>query len=116
MCGDHAGPKFRMHAAADSTGRHERFHRMLITWLRIALLFLLRLIVPAPPRRTRIDSSAPCPACGSRKGSIETVQAGQNNVVVQHTCATCKCHWCEQPIRSDVAIRAGNSVIPPTRA
>lgn len=119
MHGDHARPvaKLRMHGAfAVPIRRDWKVSGMLITWLRIALLFLLRLIVPAPPRRTHIDSSAPCPACGSRKGSIETVQAGQNNVVVQHTCATCKCHWYEEPIRTDVAIRAASAVNPPAKA
>jgi transcription elongation factor Elf1 len=88
---------------------------MLILWLRAALIFLVKLIIPEPTRRTRIDSTAPCPACGSRAGVIETVQAG-TKIVVQHNCSTCKCYWYEEPISADVAIRAANAVNPPTKA
>lgn len=88
---------------------------MLIRWLGIAFLLLAKLFIPAPERRTRIDPCASCPACGSAKGTIETVQAAQK-VVVQHNCQTCKCYWYEEPISTDVAIRAANAVNPPTKS
>lgn len=88
---------------------------MLILCLRAALNFLLRMIIPPPPRRTRIDPAAPCPACGSGKGTIETVQAGKD-VLVQHHCQTCRCYWYEEPISTEVAIRAASAVNPPTKA
>jgi hypothetical protein len=88
---------------------------MLIRFLGIALIWLARLFIPAPARRTSIDASAPCPACGGKRGVIETVQSG-TKVVVQHNCQTCKCFWYEEPIRTDVAIRAASAISPPTKA
>ena len=72
--------------------------------LRIAFLFLLRLFIPAPPQRTRIDPAAPCPACGHTKGEIRAVQQG-NVVLVRHDCETCRCRWYEEPIRSAAEIK-----------
>lgn len=88
---------------------------MLILWLRTAFIFVLKLLIPAPPQRTRIDPAAPCPGCGSGNGSVETVVA-EKKIVVQHHCLTCQCFWYEEPIRTDVAIRAATVVNPPTQA
>ena len=67
---------------------------MIIIWLKAALLFAIKLILPPPPQAVFpvIDRDEQCPACGHRNGGIECV-AEQNRTVVQHTCNECGAQW-----------------------
>jgi hypothetical protein len=53
----------------------------------------------------RINKNAPCPVCGARSGTLQTVNikenAGPNYVVsCQHTCKECVASWYERPVGS----------------
>ena len=93
---------------------------MIWLWLRACLAFLLRLLVPpgswvVPPLDRVIDSNAPCPACGARKGVLKFVRSADSkmaiaaernpmiavtmgNPVVSHTCQVCGFVWGDRPV------------------
>lgn len=76
---------------------------MILRFLWQAILWIGRLVIPGTPPRVRIDPTAPCPACGHRKGTIRTVRQGQK-VLVEHACEICEARWYEDPIRDQNAV------------
>lgn len=72
---------------------------MLILWLRLALVWCLKLIIPPPqePVIPKIDPNAPCPSCGNRQGSIVAVDVNGQKLV-RHNCTICKARWHESPV------------------
>ncbi len=87
---------------------------MIWYWLITALRRLRWLFVlPTARDVARIDSNAPCPACGARSGKLLTKQFRENEHVttvhVQHTCEVCQGVWYEQPV-----VKAGPTKIRST--
>lgn len=73
---------------------------MIVMWIRAALLFLLRLVIPPPPDENAvrtIDPNAPCPSCGHRDGKIQAVDI-KGKPQVQHTCKVCDAKFYEDPV------------------
>lgn len=74
---------------------------MIWTWLKQAILFLLKLVVPPPlppPQVPKIDVNAPCPACGNCSGRIQVIKLKNNEMMVRHDCKLCNAAWHERPI------------------
>jgi hypothetical protein len=77
---------------------------MIWLYLKHALLWMVRMLVPPPANQRAIpsiDPNAVCPACGHRQGKIRAVLAS-DRTVIQHECGVCLCKWYEKPILSDV--------------
>ena len=80
---------------------------MLWIWLRFALVWMLRMLVPPPiPARPlpQIDVNAPCPACGHRKGKITCVEA-DGHPTIRHECDVCGARFHEQPVLKDASAK-----------
>lgn len=72
---------------------------MIITWLIRALVFIAKLIIPAPataPER-KIDPNDRCPSCGHREGQIRAYD-NEGRPLVQHTCKVCLAKWYVLPV------------------
>lgn len=84
---------------------------MIFVWLRKALFFILRLVIPPPEEPTipKIDVNAPCPSCGHRDGEISAVSVSGAAPQVQHKCKVCGARWFENPIHTPKFIKAPES-------
>jgi len=73
---------------------------MIIAWLIEAVRFLLKLIIPPPPKFVipKINPNAPCPACGNESGKISVVKLPNNEMKILHNCLVCKAAWHESPV------------------
>lgn len=83
---------------------------MIFTWLKSAVFFLLRLVIPPPlaPEIPKLDVDAPCPSCGHRSGSLTAVQQSDGKLQVRHDCRICKAKWFEDPVlKAPDKIQAG---------
>jgi formate dehydrogenase maturation protein FdhE len=69
------------------------------TWLKLALIFVGRLLIPGPahPVFPKIDPCAMCPSCGHTDGVIRAHDE-QGKPLVQHTCKVCLAKWYELPV------------------
>jgi hypothetical protein len=72
---------------------------MIWIWICDAVIWLLKLIIPPPPKPVipQIDQNAPCPSCGHCEGELSAVER-DSKMMVQHRCLVCKAKWWENPV------------------
>jgi len=80
---------------------------MIWVWLRTALEFILKLIIPPPrePIIPQLDPNEVCPGCGHRNGRITSV-AVSGQMYVRHDCNTCKANWYVEPVLKSNKVQA----------
>ena len=68
---------------------------MIYLWLKAALSFLAKMIIPPPAKPPVFGVVSPneqCPACGHRGGKLKCVTEGAQTFV-QHLCDQCNARW-----------------------
>jgi hypothetical protein len=86
---------------------------MIWHWLREALFWMLKLIIPPLPEEVpppEIDQNEPCPGCGHRSGRLSIVAKSQR-LYVQHDCNICAAQWWSKPVIASFAEPTASSTV-----